>query len=950
MIRSDVRRAARLAGGPFLLVLCTGCISIGPARFNAWIVNDTAEILARTPPAPENDVYSASRGGVRLSAARGETVAFQLVLTTSAAPQGPFDVTLTDLVGPGTLPATRAVQFYRVQYVRCENFPAWYPEHTGRPAAPIAIPDIAIPWDAPRGGGPLTLDGSRNEIVWADLYVPADAAPGDYAGTLLVRRGAQGAADFQCRVELRVLPVELPAQPSLPVYCRIDPRDLLSEYFNWPREPAEETRILPNLAQHQGALQLLDATMALFHEHRTTPVLWASFPKLRPGAERDLEIDWQPYDLLVGRWIDGSAFADRTPSAGWPLPVSLRYPDAQLNGGIASPQYARLLGAYLNACCEHFEERGWLKQAFLRPAEPAELTPAAFEQVARVGAIVRAQGACAPLLAHLPAQSLRGLGWFNAPQGDLTSAAILAPPALWFETAAMKSEAALGRQIWFMPDRPPYSPSLATFAPAADARTLAWAAARYAVRGLWVEDAAAIKAAPGERGPTGVPREPLIYSGLPYGLRDRPVASLRLKRLRRGLLDHALLARLDAGGKSLLARTIAQRTVRWAFTDAAVENLLSTQPAGWPRDESILQLARKLLLEELAAGADGSTPDATQQIANLAAWSRVLNQDAPVETTCRGVRLTAEGDALRAHVYLSVLNRSEQALTGAWSLRDPPVGWSAAAAAPTTVPALTRRPAELDLQLAGISFNTDGIYPFEAQWDTQDAGSFSVPARLAVAACPAVDTAPQIDGDLSDWPRALNNSAGDFRLCVGASQSANPDALDQPTLATQAWFCMDRERVYVAVQCALRPGEPPKWTADNTVPIDGNVPWGQDLVELLISTNNTLRGAPSDLLCLQIKPSGVAVGRQGAATDPPMGPSREWQSGARVAVKVHSQAWTVEAAIPLSALGPEAVRTRIWGFNVARVDARRGEYSSWSGTRGHCYAPERLGNLLIVRP
>lgn len=947
MIDESLGRAARLAGAVLALALCTGCITIGPARFNAWIVNDTAEILARTPPAPENDIYSASRGSVRLSAARGETVAFQLVLSTSAAPQGPFDVAFSDFAGPATLPATRVAQLYRVQSVRCETFPAWYPEHTGRPAAAIAIPDIAVPWEAPRGGGPLTLDGSRNEIVWADLSIPGDAAPGDYTGTLVVRRGAQGAADFQCQVELRVLPVELPADRGLPVYCRIDPRDLLSEYLDWPREPAEETRILPNAPQHQAAVQLLDATMVLFHEHRATPILWASFPKLRPGAEGDLDIDWQPYDLLVGRWIDGTAFADRAPLAGWPLPVSLRYPDAQLNGGIASPQYARLLGAYLNACCEHFKERGWLKRAFVRPADPADLTPAAFEQVARVAAIVRAQGAGAPLMAHLPAQSLRGLGWFNAPQGDLAGVAILAPPAQWFEAGAMKSESALGRQTWFMPDRPPYSPSLATFAPAADARTLAWAGYRYGARALWVEDAAAIKAVPGERGPAGVPREPLIYSGLPYGLRDRPVASLRLKRLRRGLFDYALLSELDAGGKSLLARTIAQRVVRWAFTDATVENLLSTQPAGWPRDDSIVQLAQRLIVEELAGDPN---PDATQQIANLAAWSRVLNQDAPVEATCRGVRLTAEGDALRAHVYLSVLNRSEQPLSGSWSLRDPPVGWSAAPATPLSVPALARRPAELELELAGISFNTDGIYPVEPQWNTQDAGSFGVPARLAVAACPAVDAPPRIDGDLSDWPRALNNSAGDFRLCVGASQSTNPDALDQPTLATQAWFCMDRERIYVAVQCALRPGEPPKWTADNIVPIDGNVPWGQDLVELLISPNNTLRGAPSDLLSLQIKPSGVAVGRQGAATDPPMGPSREWQSGARVAVKVHSQSWIVEAAIPLAALGPEAIRTRVWGFNVARLDARRGEYSSWSGARGHCYAPERLGNLLIVRP
>ena len=79
-----------------------------------------------------------------------------------------------------------------------------------------------------------------------------------------------------------------------------------------------------------------------------------------------------------------------------------------------------------------------------------------------------------------------------------------------------------------------------------------------------------------------------------------------------------------------------------------------------------------------------------------------------------------------------------------------------------------------------------------------------------------------------------------------------------------------------------------------------------------------------------------------------MGTSEAWPSGARVAVRVERDAWVVELAVPLDALGPQARHNPLWGFNVTRLDARRGEYSSWSGARGQCYLPQSLGNLIML--
>jgi hypothetical protein len=57
----------------------------------------------------------------------------------------------------------------------------------------------------------------------------------------------------------------------------------------------------------------------------------------------------------------------------------------------------------------------------------------------------------------------------------------------------------------------------------------------------------------------------------------------------------------------------------------------------------------------------------------------------------------------------------------------------------------------------------------------------------------------------------------------------------------------------------------------------------------------------------------------------------------------------IEAAIPIASLGRPAIQNRVWGVNITRLDAQRGEYSSWSGARGNCYLPQTLGNLILMR-
>lgn len=940
---------------PFALVLLTtlillaGCLGpTGATGVAVWVVDGGTDVLADTPPSSENTVFSASLGAIRLQAAQNETLGLQLVLRTTAPPAGPFDVQLSDLVGPRrTLPAAEVFSLYRAHYTRIESYRSWYPVHTGRAAVPTSFPDLLVPWDAPRGGGPLTLAEPRNEIVWIDVRVPLTIPPGVYRGRLIVRTQRTLTPVLACDVHLEVLPVALPDRRSLPVICRVDPRPLLETQLRWPHMDAEDVRLLPETPSHFAALRLVQSTIELLHAHRTMPILWASFPKLRSEGPRKVEVDWATYDALIADWLSGDAFPDHVPLESWPVPASLEHPEAARNGGLSSPGYARLLAAYLRDCHDHFAERGWLPRAHLRVCPPAPLTDAAVAAVNRIGRIVRQSETTLPLVAHLPPRSLRGLGWHDAPLIDTDGVAIWAPPATWFEPSAMQRERQLGRRAWLMPSEPPYSGSLAVEAPATDVRSLPWLAYRYDVDGLWIETAAE----PEPTGPAPPALQPWLAAGLVHPAqriaeRDATLPTIRLKRLCRGLQDYELLRLLEDNGKRLLARRLAEQTIRWGATDACNENLLSCLPSGWPRDATPFQLARTLMLDELAGEFEPGPAARQRQFENLSRWGMLMSQRARVVAQVEGVRLRRSDPGFRALVACTAQNTTDRALHAHWTLSSAPADWLLAGSDPTRIEAGTRRAERLSIGLAGLAFNIDGVYPFQLALDTRELDAFALPARLAVAMCGIVSNAPRIDGALDDWPLATNNSAGDFQLAWESTDARSQDRR-RPTAGTQAFFTTDHETLFVGVRCTLPPGEAPVWQADNNIPIDGAMPWGQDVVEVLIDPLGTAQTS-SDLYCLQVKPSGLLLARRGCRTEPPIGASEAWPAGARVAVRVDHEAWVVELALPLAAFPPAARGNSVWGVNVTRLDSRRGEYSSWSGARAPCYRPATLGNLIML--
>lgn len=931
------------------LGVLSGCASLQRKTTNTaaperiWLTTEWTAVGAQSGQPQHDAAYSASERSLRIDAARNEVVAFQIVIPPNAA-GGDLRIEVGDLTGSaGVLPAADVARIYQARYVRVTEFPSWYREHTGRPSHPTDFPDVL----SPVAGQAITPDRSRNQIVWVDLNIPSSAAPGDYAARVRVERAAGlGAAAFDGALHLRVLPILLPQSTDLPALARFDPKPLLRKELGWPDEPGA-ARLNPRLPEHAEAMQVTNGAMRLLHEHGLDAILWAALPHYEDANDGSVQVDWTSYDAANAAFISGSAFAEGGAPRYWPVPADRTHPDAERYGGFDSPRYARALASYLSACEEHFRAQGWDRQAFVRILPPSALNESAQKALSRASRIVKQSEVTLPLAAHFPASSLRSLGWHQAPQGTQAPVEIWIPPGMWLQPDEVQPRAEAGEQTWLMPDQPPYSGSLAVATAHTDPLMLPWLAHRYGLHAIWIEDAGGqpISATAPSSDWTG-----LLYPGTEFGAGRQPLPSMRLKRLRRGIQDMKILGLLKQHGKPLLATTSSRRLVQWGLTEAALENLLARRPTGWPVDGEPYRAARRVALQELGATFDdapGATATTQPAIPASAGpdWGRFLSAEERLQLDVRGVRLIETDEGLRGAVFVSAYNTTNMPINGVWTLPNPPRGWRLERAVAVETGPNERKLSALQVAVDSFHFDEDGVYPFELLFESQSPTlsiSETLSTRLALTACPFRAQPPQIDARMEDWQLAGNNAAGDFQL-VRPGRSASV----RPTNQTYAFFSMDADNLYIAVRC-LQPNEP-VFRNTNQVQVQAGVPWGEDIVEILLDPRGIPDGTSGDIYCLQVKPNGLLVARKGCLTDPPMGPSEPWISQAQVATGQEPNGWVVELAIPLTSFDV-ATPNNLWGCNITRQDAANGEYSSWSGAQATCYLPRSMGNLVLMRP
>lgn len=559
-----------------------------PPDLGLWVLADS--VKAR-PSADLGEPWT--EAPVVLRAARGEVVAFQVAL---AARRGSprVEVEVGDLTGSaGTLPR-RALDVFLETFLDC---PAVEAKFVGLPAGEYPDPLVPLWEDGPgtrKVAAGFALPKRRNQILWVDVAVGHDVKAGRYTGPLTIE--AEGHAPRVLQLELTVEPFELPARPSLAAWV-----------------PLYETR----LSRREGLAALtpgerrerLFAYWRMAHEHRFSTQVMEQEPALRwdEASGALLGADWTDFDATYGPVLDGSLFADGTPprlfKVGGFVWWGATPGDAPHFGGdyrrdsTLTPAHRRALGEYATEVARHFDAKGWtVSERFFYMIDEPKLA-----ELPGNAALVKAYGEAL----HAAGTGIRHMVTI-APRDTPLALGAVDTWATWaagYRPAEMRARQARGERAWFYQQHEPFVGGHCLNDEGLGLRAWAWIAKRYSVDAIflwvgnfWNDDPYRV-ARNWDEGQLG--NGVLFYPGallpsLGFPAMAGPVASFRMKALRRGLFDYEYFALLERLGGD--AAPAVSGVVRQALNEAGYDpywkHPLWARPGDWSHDPADWDRAR----------------------------------------------------------------------------------------------------------------------------------------------------------------------------------------------------------------------------------------------------------------------------------------------------------------------------------------------------------------------
>lgn len=298
---------------------------------------DATHKIPRQRPAP-----TAIAPAATLSAARHDYEAVQIVVRPDKPLVG-LTVKASPLTGPGqaVIPAEN-VDILRVYY----HFVEHPTDGTGiRDWWPDALPPLREPLDVPAG---------NNQPLWLLVYVPKDAAAGDYSGSVSLR--AQGFA-AEVPLRLHVWDFALPETNHLETAFGFSPWTIF-EYHNVKTE--DDRR------------KILDMYFESFSRHRISPYDPAPLDDIRVKFVSDAtppraEVDFTAFDAAMERAVRRFHF------------TGLRLPIEGMGGGTFhdrvepkigvfgedTPQYKAMFASYVKQLEDHLRQKGWLGMTYI---------------------------------------------------------------------------------------------------------------------------------------------------------------------------------------------------------------------------------------------------------------------------------------------------------------------------------------------------------------------------------------------------------------------------------------------------------------------------------------------------------------------------------------------------------------------------------------------------------
>ena len=275
----------RLLVGALSFACCMGANMSVAQQSAVWCVGESTKVKPGDAPQDRNLTWNGATKTVTLGSARNEYVAFQIAIRSVQDELKDVTVVAGDLKGPGTavIPAAN-VDLFVEHYLNVKVTSRGDPEHINPGATAGEHPTQMVPFQAKKYGAPFAVGAGRNQPVWADIYVPEDAKPGDYTGTFQAKAGAKVISEI--KVALTVWKFMLPQETHFRTYLYTGPENLRWGHHltvNW-----DDPSVVP----------LYDAYFQMAHQHRLN---------FHPLGGTGLE------EVLVKyyKYYDGSAFTNR---------------------------------------------------------------------------------------------------------------------------------------------------------------------------------------------------------------------------------------------------------------------------------------------------------------------------------------------------------------------------------------------------------------------------------------------------------------------------------------------------------------------------------------------------------------------------------------------------------------------------------------------------------------
>ena len=275
---------------------------------------------------------------VKVSAARGEYEAFQVVIPPKAATL--VSAQVSPLRGANGEESSISVSLAEVVYLRVTHPTdstserGWFPD---------PLPPLRTPFTLPR----------HNQPLWATVHVPRQTKAGVYTGELVLTfdHGSSRAP-----LEVRVYNFELPRETHLRSALGLGTHTINTYH---------------GLTTPEHRQLVYEKYLANFADHRISPYSFFDYSPIDvhfegEGAKKRAKLDFTRFDQAATKWLDEFQLN------------SFRLPLRGMGGGTfhsrhlgslegfqeGTPEFARLFDDYLGQVTGHLRDRGWLDKAY----------------------------------------------------------------------------------------------------------------------------------------------------------------------------------------------------------------------------------------------------------------------------------------------------------------------------------------------------------------------------------------------------------------------------------------------------------------------------------------------------------------------------------------------------------------------------------------------------------